>query len=74
MHQSFHRIWWHLSGILGGSEIPGPLRGGVEDWGLMGTWGLFRGSLNVSLRNFLVFRELCVMGGPGAPGTITSLI
>ena len=28
----------------------------------------------MSWRNFLVFRELCTVGGPGAPSIITSLI
>lgn len=41
---------------------------------MMEAAGTLRGSLNVSLSNFLVIRELCVMGDPGAPITITSLI
>lgn len=57
-----------------GSEIPSYLRGSVEGWGLMGTWGDFEGSSNLSLRNLLVFRKLCVVGDPEDPSIITSLI
>lgn len=40
----------------------------------MGAWGVFGGSFNVHLRKSLVFREFYVVGNPGAPRIITSLI
>lgn len=57
-----------------GLGIPGHFRGGIEDWELTGVWGAFGNSPNLSSRNFLIFMELYVMGDPGTPTIITSLI